>query len=387
MSPHLHKDNLLNSCGCLTLTALERYRDKGLNSEETAEVEDHLSGCQMCRDALEGLTMLPSGSSARTGIREINARLRKRHRYVPAGMGNERKSPRLSQFIIPAAASIILLASIIGYFNYFLPEKQELALVETEEVLPSVPQHKESENQQIAAINEEGEDDVITEENTPGENRDIERIEESKIESEAVLDEVKAEENTQTGAGALVDDEFVAIIVVEDDSTIEPAMYGAAEDDEIMADEDLAMQEPSISAFDNEEIIPKEVAGAELEQKMSQSKSQAKRRSNEEPQEAIFMVVETMPEFPGGERSLFKYIQANIMMPADTIIHKADTAYVSFIVNKDGNISDVILLKGIWDKFDQEAIRMVKSMPAWKPGKQRGQPVRVNMILPVTYSP
>jgi protein TonB len=254
-------------------------------------------------------------------------------------------------------------------------------------MLPSVPQHKESENQQIAITVEKGQDDVITEENSPGENMDVDKVEETAEEPEEVLGGIMAEENIQPGAGILVDDEFVTIIVVEDDSTIEPAMYGVAEDEEIMADINLSLEEPSISILDDEVIMLEEVAGAVSEQKMSSSKSQAKRRNNEEPQEKIFTMVEDMPEFPGGMDSLYKYIQTNIEIPVDSEAHMAGKTYVSFIVNKDGSISDVRLLRGFWDKFDQEVIRVVKAMPAWKPGEQRGQPIRVQMTLPISYIP
>lgn len=61
------------------------------------------------------------------------------------------------------------------------------------------------------------------------------------------------------------------------------------------------------------------------------------------------------------------------------------TVYVQFVVEKDGSISDVKVLRGIGGGCDEEAVRVVKSMPKWKPGKQRGQPVRVYYTLPIDF--
>jgi protein TonB len=94
-----------------------------------------------------------------------------------------------------------------------------------------------------------------------------------------------------------------------------------------------------------------------------------------------------MPEFPGGEDSLTAYIQRNLELPYIEGVNFAGTAYVSFVVNEDGQVSDVVLQRGIWSVFDQEAVRLIKEMPAWIPGTQRGQPVRVHMVLPIQYTP
>jgi len=106
-------------------------------------------------------------------------------------------------------------------------------------------------------------------------------------------------------------------------------------------------------------------------------------------EEEIFTVVEKMPEFPGGIQKLYNYLGNNIRYPE--VAKEAGIqgkVYISFVVEKDGSIKDVKVLRGIpgGKMCDNEAIRVVKNMPKWSPGKQRGKPVRVSYNLPVQFT-
>ena len=102
--------------------------------------------------------------------------------------------------------------------------------------------------------------------------------------------------------------------------------------------------------------------------------------------EEIFTFVEEYPEFPGGDKALREYILNNIKYPEVARTSGiTGTVYVQFVVEKDGSISDVKVVRGIGGGCDEEAVRVVKSMPKWKPGKQRGQPVRVYFTLPIEF--
>ncbi|MCF6171582.1 MAG: energy transducer TonB [Bacteroidales bacterium] len=104
-------------------------------------------------------------------------------------------------------------------------------------------------------------------------------------------------------------------------------------------------------------------------------------------EEVIFQVVENQPEFPGGMSELYVFLQKNVKYPP---IAKESgiqgRVFVNFVVEKDGSISNVKVLRGIGGGCDEEAIRVVKSMPKWKPGKQRGKPVRVSFNLPIKFT-
>jgi len=101
----------------------------------------------------------------------------------------------------------------------------------------------------------------------------------------------------------------------------------------------------------------------------------------------IFTVVESMPEFPGGMQELYTFLGNNIKYP---VMAKESgiqgKVYVTFVVEVDGSITDVRVLRGIGGGCDEEAVRVVESMPKWTPGKQRGKPVRVQYNLPVRFT-
>jgi protein TonB len=108
----------------------------------------------------------------------------------------------------------------------------------------------------------------------------------------------------------------------------------------------------------------------------------------EEVEEAeIFTVVESMPTFPGGMGALMKYLAENIKYPP---LAKESgiqgRVFINFVVEPDGSISNVKVLRGIGGGCDEEAVRVVKNMPKWSPGKQRGKPVRVSYNLPVKFT-
>ena len=110
----------------------------------------------------------------------------------------------------------------------------------------------------------------------------------------------------------------------------------------------------------------------------------------EEPEEqTIFEVVEQMPEFPnGGMAGLMQYLSKNIKYP--TIAQENGTqgrVTVQFVVNRDGSIVDAKVLRGVDPYLDKEAIRVISSMPKWKPGMQRGKAVRVKYTVPVMSVP
>lgn len=104
-------------------------------------------------------------------------------------------------------------------------------------------------------------------------------------------------------------------------------------------------------------------------------------------EEQIFTIAEEMPSFPGGDAALMKYLGKNTKYPAiakDAGIQ--GTVYVTFVLNEDGSVTDVKVLRSIGGGCDEEAIRVVKSMPKWQPGKQNGKNVKVQYNLPIRFT-
>ena len=110
--------------------------------------------------------------------------------------------------------------------------------------------------------------------------------------------------------------------------------------------------------------------------------AQNKKTSNDK----VFEKVEDMPEFPGGEKAMMDFVAQNVQYPKEAMEKEiSGRVLVGFIVEKDGSISETEIVKGIGGGCDEEAVRVVKAMPKWKPGKQKGKPVRVHFMLPLTF--
>jgi len=100
----------------------------------------------------------------------------------------------------------------------------------------------------------------------------------------------------------------------------------------------------------------------------------------------VFDVVEVMPQFPGGQIAMLQYLMKNIKYPEQAVKEGIQgRVTVRFIVEKDGSISDVKPVLSVHPLLNKEAVRVVKSMPKWTPGKQNGKPVRVRFNLPVMF--
>ncbi len=101
----------------------------------------------------------------------------------------------------------------------------------------------------------------------------------------------------------------------------------------------------------------------------------------------IYTVVDEMPSFVGGQIALSNYISVNLRYPDEAKKNqKEGIVYASFIVEKDGSITNVSIVKGIGYGCDEEVVRVLSAMPKWLPGKQKGNPVRVKLNLPVNFS-
>lgn len=144
---------------------------------------------------------------------------------------------------------------------------------------------------------------------------------------------------------------------------------------EVVSDDKEDVKEINISAEVDENTKNIEITHVEIKEEEDEIETQ------------IFTIVENQPEFPGGMEALYKYLAQNIKYPQlardNNITGKV---YVTFVVEKDGSIANPKVLRDIGGGCGAEAIRVVKSMPKWTPGKQRGKAVRVQFNLPVNFN-
>lgn len=140
-----------------------------------------------------------------------------------------------------------------------------------------------------------------------------------------------------------------------------------------IVEDDVEVEDIEINAEMDQNEVVEEYVAPEIEEE-------------EVVEQEIFQIVEEMPSFPGGEQKLMEYVGKNVKYPQ--IARESGIkgrVFVSFVVEPDGSVSNVKVLRGIGGGCDEEAMRVVKSMPKWKPGKQRGKAVRVSYMLPVNF--
>ena len=144
-------------------------------------------------------------------------------------------------------------------------------------------------------------------------------------------------------------------------------------DELVVVDDDVETQEIDLQTQDEEiEVILDKPDEVEVE---------------EEEEEQIFTIVEKNPEFPGGQQAMLRYVAENIKYPVIAQENGVQGRVVcQFVVEKDGKPSNIKVVRSSGDdSLDKEAVRVISSMPKWKPGMQQGKPVRVTFTLPVAF--
>ena len=161
--------------------------------------------------------------------------------------------------------------------------------------------------------------------------------------------------------------------VIKKDSEVKP-------EEELKSPEDLNKTKTAIGSFD---VKGNDEAGGEV---LKAKEVIAQPEPPKEEETKVFDVVEVMPSFPGGQAALFEWLSKNIKYPVVAEENGVQgRVIVTFVVERNGSITDVQVVKSVDPSLDKEAVRVVKAMPHWIPGKQNGSAVRVKFTVPVTF--
>ena len=161
--------------------------------------------------------------------------------------------------------------------------------------------------------------------------------------------------------------------VIKKDSEVKP-------EEELKSQEDLNKTKTDIGSFD---VKGNDEAGGEV---LKAKEVIAQPEPPKEEETKVFDVVEVMPSFPGGQAALFEWLSKNIKYPVVAEENGVQgRVIVTFVVERNGSITDVQVVKSVDPSLDKEAVRVVKAMPHWIPGKQNGSAVRVKFTVPVTF--
>lgn len=425
---------IYNSSECIPEQTMFDYIDKKLSPKKEHEVEKHLLDCELCSDALEGLSI----TANRTKIADIrNAVDNHLSNFIPK---QETKVVSINiSTVFAIAASVILLIGSIFLFNLFFSSKMEM-----NDVALNTSKETSSEESPAPTVITDS-NSILLETNlekrptseTSKEQNNQEQTQSFKYQTIVSTGNSLAESPVEGLAStATVADEVVTgdreeneYKKSEKNPPLDDSKAGAKQDmtGEVDANKNNSFAWTTTSAPKaNQEIEVKEkevalnrVAKSKTEKKSADKKISTKQEpsydqtlagsppssvsqkdldndsfgnqkaleeiSNKFYADTSVFIADEMPEFPGGEKEMVKYIFKNFKYPRSISEQSIITTkiYVEFIVTKEGNIKDAKIKKGINPELDQEALRVINSMPDWKPGKQNGKPLNVKMVVPI----
>lgn len=404
---------LFTPSGCLTGDALMLFVTGSLSDSDLLLAQQHIYECPLCADAADGLKMwlqeqpdsikssagsqsevsgLPgksafekgnknksAGSSAykfHTRTEGINERIKQRVNFHKQVESVQHKRRQIKPYAwIGAAATVVLFVGI-----YYA--------IQVQKTFNKLNLARESENDEMVV---------------PSSDQSIADATDSMhVQSPALA---LKEEKHSTGKRSSELPNAMPVI-----SSDEISSYQNISITEDVSLEELAEAEKFDTSVSENNTPPTEVSGtvitaykvplekkstgyAVMEEKPVQqidgvkvNKSKRSENTEKETEEMIFIVVEQMPVFPGGQEKMIDFLSDNLEYP---VLAKESgiqgTVYVSFVVRKDGRISDIKILKGIGGGCDEEAVRVVSKMPRWKPATQRGKKVNVLFNLPIVF--
>ncbi len=332
------------------MEALEKYHLGKLKGNDLEIVSSHLAGCDLCSDALEGLELINDSEKLNSVISEINENLNKNllQNQKVRKIGNNRV------FYFSAAATIIILFSVFSYFKFYV-NRFDTGISEysgDKKVEMPVPKYRNEIKSTKQSVDANKAETVVTEklQYITINLSDIEPEDMFDDELEISIDEEEPAEQNVTANIADPNEGFlIDMVVINSDANVESGPSAP----------------PAHIRLNNN--MPEQDKGRENPGKE-------------------FTIVETMPQFPGGETGLRRYLQQNLKYPARARDKGIEgKVYISFAVSETGQVTNVEVLKGIDPECNYEAVSIIEGMPEWKPGVQQGKPVSVRFVIPVYF--
>jgi len=407
--------------GCLNLEALKKYRSSGLSEQEKEIIKVHLEKCELCTDALEGLSLISDQDKLADIVNEINENLRDNLLIGKKRVAQKSKTIKIHNRVLyfSIAASVLILIGIFSYFKFYWqkPYSEITALTEKaiEESIPPVPQPKEKKESETAQVKKPEpieekttSEDIKAQKPKKSAERKKETLQHKKIKYEDYEHEIlladenveeenitEIEETPDTFADLASVDHLVEYsiggIVVSGGSTADngPSLTSTQQRAGIKRAQSYQKDKSKkFESYGEEQLGEPEAKVANAIPEHQKATSQITESDDEEmEQETVFAIVEQMPQFIGGNKELHKYLQKNLKYPQTAKEAGIQgTIHISFIVEETGEVSNAKVVRGIGGGCDEEALRVIESMPVWSPGLQRGKPIRVQFNMPIVFT-
>ena len=404
---------LFTVSGCLTTETMLKFLDGQLLPEKSSIVQNHLDSCELCKDAMEGFSTVADRPSILTTLESINREIIDKVSQSSTQKQLADNNTRNLWVYGSVAASIALLIGLYFIFNQINTQtSSEMAMMtdttiehKTIPIENDIPETEKTDQKKvekssiiqdkttdpkvltiggisIAEPQKKVEDIAKT---APMEYDDTEDI------ANAEMPEIRGTDTNVTLQYGTMDSEPAGNISALAGGAIIKKEEIVIEESDLVIDESSEMEEPANFK-----------SGAVKSKKSSRDKKSKKYnpidnsrelltasymvQSDNADDSTIFTVVEEFPEFTGGEKALSKFYRKNLVYPKQALKNQTEgTVTIKFIVEKDGTLSDIDILRPLMYGCNEEAIRLVKLMPPWEPGKQNGVPVRTSITFPVEF--
>lgn len=429
-----NKTNITDYSNCFSQELLLKYINNELSNEENLAVENHIKDCEMCSDIMDGLLLMENPNEINNIAASLNV-------DIDLKIKKKKKILGMNITAFRAVAAIFLLLLISGSYillnnmftNVQIDEIKEFSQLEqmtfeesednrqvadaVSEKSPSgIDDNKYAEQKKIRTI-----DEYFEEEQSIADKTIIKKIELDEI---GIIEEVSdtktnsrylAEGNKDSNAigrssvksetGLLNDRAIKEDTPINNQATDITASIANNADSGTSHKQGEKHGNGNRSLLKSKEPVSAEKLDNDQQNIISQTPTEHEMVIEEliivesdninsiisdevnTPITLAFASVEQKPEFPGGDSALMKYIVENFEYPdVPTKNSTQSKIYVQFVIDKSGKVTDVELLRGIEPFLDNEALRVVKTMPDWIPGKQNGKPVAVVFVVPLNIN-
>lgn len=373
---------------CISQDVMIKYINGELDGRMMNRIERHLSVCPMCADEMEGLQQLDNPEEIKAISEDLNSQID--HKIYK----KERKI-RVA-YIARVAAVLVLVMSVSVLVIYFLNINrndnflsENTHLEQAEEELPQGIASMQGE--EILKEEIDLEEKTIVKDAIPKSPPPAPEVVDN---IEILEDDIEIAAEISTEDFAFVADETIAlegreeIPVTQQESVV--ISGGVAQQQPVSASSkgpESMKREKAVSeiiyVYDSDEEADSTALGAGDDNHIAMNFAE----EEEVVEEEVFVMVEQMPYFTDSNGDDFNtYLLKNRRYPEEAAENGIQgKVYVEFFVERDGSISNVKVIRGVDPMLDKEAVRLVESCPRWKPGMQRGRPVRVKMSVPITF--
>ncbi len=433
---------IFDETGCLSEEALNEYAHGKLDIHLKKQVEIHINECDFCRDALEGISLMKSKESSRAAIAQLNEKIANHGRPEKAvGKVIQMNFLRLAA----AVALFFVLGGGVLYVALNPPFKNDVALNKPEEkvLAENKAEVKDAENVLLdsvvsgktafmppdaAPLLESSTQEDLYKAPLAKSNEGLVANETGKAEALKTVDDLPADYatmkatggasnsapmyyNPQTGssqtgyadtvftfdsdkyvsdgiAGAYDDENTKNLMTVE----VAAASKNKSADKKAQKSAEKRTREESVSRTASVQEAPAVAYDALKVAEQEDEVNQARKNIEQEAQQQngdtkVYAFADEMPQYPGGNEALKKYIRENINYPQTAKDQAVSgTVYISYIVSAAGKVTNVKVWKSVSKDLDNEAVRVVSSLKDFTPGKQAGKQVSVQMTVPVKFS-